>query len=126
MIEGDEELCIGCRICEIVCALSLFNESDPEKSAIRIYTQPQGFDICVCSQCGECEAVCPEGAIYTEQDIVKVNVSKCTGCYVCVEACPPGALFTHHDLIEPIKCIHCQKCVEACPVHALYVLNIEP
>ncbi len=125
MIEGDEELCIGCRTCEIVCSLSLFNESNPEKSAIRISESPQGFDIIVCNQCGECVKMCPEGAIYLEDSLVKINESRCTGCYICVEACPRGALFTHPEVIEPIKCTHCEKCVEACPVNALYVLDIE-
>lgn len=125
MIEGDEELCTGCRACEIVCALSLFNESSPEKSAIRIIQSPQGFEISVCNQCGECEKVCPEGAIYTEGSIVKINSSRCTGCYVCVDACPAGVLFTHPEVIEPFKCIQCEQCVESCPVNALYVLNLE-
>ena len=125
MIEGDEEVCIGCRTCEIVCALSLFNESDPEKSAIRIHTHPEGFEIRVCNQCGECEKVCPEGAIHREGNVVTIESSKCTGCYICVEACPMGVLFTHPDYIEPFKCNHCQKCVESCPVNALYVLELE-
>lgn len=125
MIEGDEELCIGCRTCEIVCSLFLFNESNPEKSAIKISESPQGFDIIVCNQCGECEKMCPEGAIYIEGSLVKINESRCTGCYICVEACPRRALFTHPEVIEPIKCTHCEECVEACPVNALYVLDIE-
>lgn len=125
MIEGDEELCIGCRTCEMVCALSLFDESNPEKSAIRIEDSPQGFDIIVCNQCGECVKICPDSALYIEDAVVKINKSRCTGCYVCVDACPRGALFTHPEVIEPVKCNHCEKCVEACPVNALYVLNIE-
>lgn len=125
MIEGDEELCIGCRACEIVCALSLFGESNPEKSAIRISTEPDStVAITVCNQCGECERVCPEGAIYLEDDIIKIN-NRCTGCYICVESCPAGALFTHVDVLEPIKCTHCLRCVESCPVNALYVLTLE-
>jgi carbon-monoxide dehydrogenase iron sulfur subunit len=125
MIEGDEELCIGCRTCEIVCSLALFNESCPEKSAIRISESQEGFEIIVCNQCDECEKVCPEGAIYIEDSVVKINETRCTGCYVCVDACPRGALFIHPDVIEPIKCTHCTQCVEACPVNALYVLDIE-
>ncbi len=124
MIEGDEETCTGCRTCEIVCALSLFNESNPEKSAIRIQTELDGFTIIVCNQCGECEKVCPEGAIYRDGNVFKIN-EKCTGCYICVEACPMGALFTHSDMIEPFKCIQCEECVESCPVNALYVLDLE-
>jgi carbon-monoxide dehydrogenase iron sulfur subunit len=125
MIEGDEELCIGCRTCEIVCALSLFNVSNPEKSAIRISTANDAYTITVCNQCGECVAACPEGAISWEEAVVRINRDKCVGCYVCVEACPIGALFTSPDTIEPFKCIQCKKCVESCPVNALYVLDLE-
>ncbi len=127
MIEGDEELCIGCRTCELVCALSLFGESNPEKSAITISAKsPEGFEITVCSQCGECEPACPEGAIFREGSVYKIKSDRCTGCYVCVEACPVGALFVHPDVLEPFKCTQCEKCVESCPVSALYVLELEP
>jgi Fe-S-cluster-containing hydrogenase component 2 len=125
MIEGDDKTCIGCKTCELVCALSLFKESNPEKSAIKIYTEKDGFTITVCNQCGECEKVCPEGAIYRDGNVFRIN-EKCTGCYICVEACPIGALFIHSDMIEPFKCIQCEVCVESCPVNALYVLNLEP
>lgn len=125
MIEGDEERCTGCRACELICALSLFNESDPEKSAIRILTGPEGVEIIVCNQCGECAPACPEGAIYLDGSVYKVNGDKCTGCYVCVEACPAGAFVVHPDVIEPFKCIQCEKCVESCPTHCLYVLELE-
>ncbi|MBU7018785.1 MAG: 4Fe-4S binding protein [Theionarchaea archaeon] len=126
MIEGDEELCTGCRTCEIVCALSLFNESNPEKSAIKIMESSDKFEVCVCNQCGECIRVCPEGALIREGYLITLNSIKCTGCYICVEACPMGALFTHPDIIEPFKCTQCEKCVDVCPVNALSVLNLEP
>jgi carbon-monoxide dehydrogenase iron sulfur subunit len=125
MIEGDEEKCIGCRVCEMVCSLSLFNEVNPEKSAIRICTTSDAVTFIVCNQCGECETVCPEGAIHIDEGIVKINSSRCTGCYICVDACPVGALFTHPEIIEPFKCIQCEECVKSCPVNALYVLDLE-
>ena len=126
MIEGDEEMCIGCRTCEIICALFLFGESNPEKSAIKICTKsPQCYEIIVCNQCGECVKVCPEGALYREDSVVKINSSRCTGCYICVEACPKGGLFSHPDMVEPFKCIQCEECVKSCPVNALHVLDVE-
>ncbi len=125
MIECDEELCTGCRTCEIVCSLSLFSESNPEKSAIRIIESPGGFEIIVCNQCGLCMSVCPEGALYRDEAVVKLKSDRCSGCYVCVEACPMKALYIHEDLLEPFKCIECKKCVESCPVNALYVLDLE-
>ena len=125
MIEGDAEQCIGCRTCEIVCSISLFGESNPEKSAIRIQEVGEGYEIIVCNQCGECVKVCPENAITVGMYVVELDTNRCTGCYICVEACPAGALFTHPDIIEPIKCTQCEKCVEACPVNALEVLNLE-
>ncbi|MBU7033113.1 MAG: 4Fe-4S binding protein [Theionarchaea archaeon] len=125
MIEADDEACIGCRTCEIVCALFLFNESNPEKSAIRIVQSETGYEVLVCNQCGECIGACPEGALSMEESVVRINQDRCTGCYICVEACPAGALFFHEEFIEPFKCIQCEECVKSCPVNALYVLELK-
>jgi uncharacterized protein len=46
-----------------------------------------------CNGCGECEKVCPAGALHVEDHKSVLNKDKCIGCASCVAACPNGALF---------------------------------
>lgn len=45
----------------------------------------------ICSSCGQCEEVCPVGAI-SVYDVACVDREKCTGCGSCVDACPNAAI----------------------------------
>ncbi|MBN1405482.1 MAG: 4Fe-4S dicluster domain-containing protein [Candidatus Omnitrophica bacterium] len=47
-----------------------------------------------CTHCGVCVAICPTGALYTDQKTSKVifDNAKCIGCELCVPACPPRAM----------------------------------
>jgi len=46
-----------------------------------------------CTGCGECEIVCPAGAIRIKNKKSVVDSSKCTGCASCLAACPTMAMF---------------------------------
>lgn len=46
-----------------------------------------------CIGCGECEKVCPTGAIQMEDDKSVLNKDLCIGCASCLAACPNGAIF---------------------------------
>ncbi|MDP8215138.1 MAG: 4Fe-4S dicluster domain-containing protein [Candidatus Euphemobacter frigidus] len=124
------ELCSGCRICELVCAAKHFGVNNPKKSAIRVmvaYPHPVIRMPIVCSQCKEppCAEVCPVGALYRINDIVKLDPDLCISCYKCVEACPFGAIYAHQDCKEPIKCDLCggdPECVKNCPKGALRMI----
>ena len=47
-----------------------------------------------CTHCGVCVAICPTGALYTDQKTQKVifDSAKCIACELCVPACPPRAM----------------------------------
>jgi len=114
--------CTGCSLCQLICALHHFKESNPKKAAIKIakkFPVPGSFEIRVCNQCGYCEDVCPQEAIYNENGTYKIDREKCINCGICVDECPNDALFTHKEVDIPIKCDLCGECIEYCPGGAL-------
>ncbi len=46
-----------------------------------------------CIGCGECEKICPVGAIHLENKKSVVNSAKCIGCASCLAVCPTMAMF---------------------------------
>jgi len=46
----------------------------------------------ICSQCGACQEVCRENAIWLQDDIPFVDSSKCVSCGQCIVVCPTGTL----------------------------------
>jgi Fe-S-cluster-containing hydrogenase component 2 len=118
-----DDLCSGCRACEVLCAMVNYGEANPKKSAIRAvghFPSPGTYSVVICDQCGACAAACPEGAIQAQGEAFVVDPDKCTGCYVCVSACPSGAMFTHPGETVPVKCVLCGECVVYCPRKAVY------
>ncbi|RKZ00638.1 MAG: 4Fe-4S ferredoxin [Candidatus Hydrothermota bacterium] len=142
----DPEKCMGCRSCEIACAVAhstsknLFGaifEKPLPKPRIKVIVA-NFFNVPMrCQHCEDapCMNVCPTGAITrTPEGFVVLNANKCIGCLMCVMACPFG-----HPKYEPayktvLKCDFCidriregkePACVEACPVDALQFGTLE-
>ncbi|HOP27819.1 MAG TPA: 4Fe-4S binding protein [Candidatus Sabulitectum sp.] len=46
-----------------------------------------------CIGCGECEEVCPYGAIEVIDGDAVVNPGLCHQCNRCIETCPEGAIY---------------------------------
>jgi Fe-S-cluster-containing hydrogenase component 2 len=118
-----DNMCSGCRACEVLCGMVNYGEANPKKSAIRAiahFPDPGRYEVRICDQCGMCADACPVSAIHLESGVYLVNRNECTGCYACVSACPVGAMFTHADSLAPIKCVLCGECVEYCPRNAVY------
>ncbi len=117
------DLCSGCRACEVLCASVNFGEANPKKSAIRAvghFPVPGKYEVLVCDQCGVCAEVCPVGAIHNENGAYIIHKDECTGCQACVEACPTNVMFVHAEEHAPIKCTLCGECVKYCPRNAVY------
>ena len=124
------EQCSGCRICELVCAISHFGANNPKKAAIRVintYPHPVMRMPIVGSQCKEppCAQVCPADALRWVEGIVYLDKVNCISCNKCVEVCPFGAIYAHEDCDLPIKCDMCggdPECVKKCPTGALRLI----
>lgn len=138
-----EEYCVGCRLCELACAVAHSKEKDftnpyriiraykrefprPMPRALVEEQGPLSFSL----QCRHCEdAPCVEscitGAMHRdERGAVVVDTQKCVGCWSCVMVCEYGAI--RRDLVnrKAVKCDLCPDreipaCVEICPNGAL-------
>lgn len=96
-----------------------------------------------CIGLGDCEAVCPYGAVSVCNGVAKIEVSLCKACGLCVSACPKRLIS-----IVPIKeqavlrcsncdkgavakkackaaCIGCKKCEKVCEHGAVTVQNFK-
>ena len=127
------ELCSGCGICELACAIKHFRANNPKKSAIRVvvtYPHPVVRMPVVCGQCKVpmCAEACPVDALKRADGIVQLDGDACVSCMKCVEACPFGAILAHSDVAHPIKCDLCDgdpECVANCPKGALRLIPEE-
>jgi uncharacterized protein (DUF362 family) len=45
-----------------------------------------------CIACGDCEKLCPKGAIKIKDERASLNYSKCIRCFCCHEVCPENAI----------------------------------
>ena len=124
------ELCSGCKICELVCAIEHFGVNNPKKSAVRVlttYPHPVMRLPIVCAQCKVpvCADACPVGALSRTNGVVKLDKDACISCMKCVGACPFGAIYAHAEIDQPIKCDLCggdPKCVQKCPKEAIRLI----
>ena len=135
------ENCLGCRSCELACALAHSSASDMaemvargEKPGHRISVEACGPKAVPlhCNHCDDapCLMVCPTGAIRRETDDgpVLFDEEQCIGCKMCVQACPFGMMSMGPDGKGVLKCDLCIErlvrgeepaCVNACPTGAL-------
>ncbi|QSX34555.1 electron transport protein HydN [Shewanella avicenniae] len=147
-ILADANKCIGCRTCEVACAVA--HRADGDVTALnnanfhpRIHVV-KGADISTAATCRQCEDapcanVCPNHAIRHEHGFVHVLQEHCIGCKTCVLACPYGAMdvvvnqvvsasSTANLLINKAQANKCDlcytrgqgpACIEVCPTNAL-------
>ena len=133
----DLERCVGCRSCELYCAVehssskSLFSAISEHPCPVgRIKVESTGsapFPI-QCRHCEEapCIDTCPTGAMCRDSlsGLVQFEEDRCIGCLMCAVVCPFGALASQKESRIIQKCDLCPDqempvCVSSCPTGAL-------
>jgi carbon-monoxide dehydrogenase iron sulfur subunit len=141
-IYAKEDVCIGCRLCEVWCKVEHSERKDiiktfkkeQKKHVARVSVEtdgPNSFAL-QCRHCDEpyCAYGCITGAMRKNPETGEVILdrSKCVGCWTCILMCPNGAI--KMDVREEdnhpvsLKCDLCggreiPSCVEHCPNDAL-------
>lgn len=138
-IYAKEDVCMGCRLCEIHCLVAhsrsrkiikAFKEEFP-RTLPRILVEEEGVTsfALACRHCDDarCLEACITGAIYRDErtGAVLYDADKCVGCWMCMMTCPTGAIRRderEHKIAS--KCDLCQgedppACVANCPNEAL-------
>ncbi len=134
----DSDKCLGCKTCELQCAVERGSVSkmlveavkeDPKPVARVGVFGPSGSSFPLqCRHCQDamCLKVCPAGAMQrdTEKGNIAANQDKCRGCWMCVMACPFGCITPSTEYKVALKCDACMHmeepaCVASCPTGAL-------
>lgn len=50
------------------------------------------IDTVKCVGCGQCQMVCPNGAVTPKEGKFFITPEECMGCGVCATACPVSAI----------------------------------
>jgi carbon-monoxide dehydrogenase iron sulfur subunit len=141
----NEEVCIGCHLCEVYCRLQNAQSNDLIKAfkketprpLPRLRVEENGviaFSV-RCQQCEEapCVQACLTGALARDPvtSEVMIDEERCIGCWTCVLVCPLGAIRQGAEQKKALKCDLCPgeeipRCVANCPNEALsYVERTE-
>ena len=134
----NEEVCMGCHLCEVYCQLEHSQSKDLIKAFKKESPQPlplvwvekrEPISFAVqCRHCAEphCVYACLTGALKWEpgSGVVAVDMEKCIGCWTCILACPFGVIRQDIHQGRVAKCDLCQgesmpACVANCPNEAL-------
>lgn len=130
--------CVGCKTCEIVCAIEhskskdLFKavaEKPLPKKRVKVSNLNSNILSIHCQHCldAPCIAVCMSGALTKDKKTGATlhDKDRCVGCWMCVMACPFGAIARCIEEHVALKCDLCPDredfaCVAACPTGALF------
>lgn len=136
------ERCMGCRSCEMGCAVQHSKEkalfpavlqSPPPMKRLFVEATDDIRMPVICRHCGDapCLRSCISGCLYRdEKGLVRRKKERCIGCWTCMMACPFGVITRDKEKHIAVKCDRCHKldipaCVNACPTGALVFADID-
>ena len=137
-IIADAQKCIGCRTCEVACAVAHQDERSGLSAQnftprVRVEKNGELSTAILCHQCEDapCANVCPVGAIQRDNAVWYVDRRLCIGCKSCMVACPYGAMtvLANGNGVQALKCDLCRgsadgpACVATCPTQALHCVE---
>ena len=123
-----EELCSGCRACEVACVAEHDFRFCTATARIRVEkVEPLGLDqphVCRLCRPAPCVEACPTGALYRDRvtGAVLVEAEECISCSACADACPFRMAALHPDSGLPMICDLCggdPVCVKRCATGAI-------
>ncbi len=139
----NEDVCIGCRLCEVYCRLKHSRTKDLIKAHKRETPRPLPrlrvdesgvLSLSVrCQHCDDaaCIRACLTGALSRDPEtaLVTVDEERCIGCGTCVLVCPLGVPRLDEARQIMVKCELCQDeeippCVANCPNEALIYAEV--
>ncbi len=56
-----------------------------------------------CTHCNKCINICPENALFIEDNKILTDEKKCIGCSKCIDICPNNAIFSEHKYKPPYQ-----------------------
>ncbi len=132
-----EQVCIGCRLCEVYCQLSHSGHKELVKAfrgpnipvpRLRVEVDKHVSFSVRCQNCEDapCVHACITGALSrnSESGQVICEEERCVGCWTCTLVCPYGAIRQNQAEKRMAKCDLCPEeeipaCVANCPNEAL-------
>ena len=142
-VEAEETTAMTAAVCcSGTCEATAVKETYvgiPSCKAAKLFFGGPGSCTYGCIGYGDCQKVCPHGAITIEKGVARVDPALCVGCGLCAKQCPQGIIAvipaaartvvacSNHDKgavtrkVCTAGCIGCMKCVKACEAGAITV-----
>lgn len=136
--------CLGCKTCELYCAVERGSNGKTLWKAVQEHPLPQArvrvegttnFSFPLqCRHClkAPCLDACLTGALTrdAQSGLVMVKEDTCIACWTCIMFCPYGVIYPWPERKFALKCDRCafmEKpiCIDVCPCQALELVELE-